>query len=98
MLEPKEMEKYFEKEENKSLGFRIGTISLSHKLLCRLFILCLCGLFSFVLVSVFVSIRGEVGCRNRVCNTLSFFSALWQSNKRTGYALEQFSKTKYVDR
>ena len=70
MLEPKEMEKYFEKEENKSLGFRIGTISLSHKLLCRLFILCLCGLFSFVLVSVFVSIRGEVGCRNRVCNTV----------------------------
>ena len=64
------MEKYFEKEENKSLGFRIGTISLSHKLLCRLFILCLCGLFSFVLVSVFVSIRGEVGCRNRVCNTV----------------------------
>jgi len=52
------MEKYFEKEENKSLGFRIGTISLSHKLLCRIFILCLCGLFSFVLVSVFVSIRG----------------------------------------
>ena len=59
------MEKYFEKEENKSLGFRIGTISLSHKLLCRIFILCLCGLFSFVLVSVFVSIRGEVGCRNK---------------------------------
>ena len=72
MLEPKEMEKYFEKEENKSLGFRIGTISLSHKLLCRIFILCLCGLFSFVLVSVFVSIRGEVGCRNRVTLSMDF--------------------------
>ena len=94
------MEKYFEKEENKSLGFRIGTISLSHKLLCRIFILCLCGLFSFVLVSVFVSIRGEVGCRNRVCNTLSFFSVICTleiyiiSEQGMYYVLDFFSKNR----